>query len=327
MALITDKASLIAALGDHVNRADITTTSGGQWEVLIQQAEQRFQRDPRIREPGSNNAVLGSLNSATNWLITAEPDIYVYGVLVEYASFMAEEPDKLAQWEQRYQDAADKLSGSVRLNPARSLALTTYAELQTMVADALNRGDMKTVIPVCIVMAERRLANDTRVRNLTTTTYSITADDLAIPSGMQRVESWYHDGSNYYGPIETVTAEQLGVLKARFSTSGPPAYAADLNGTFRFAPAPDTTYSTKLVYWQTITALASAVNWLYTNHPHIYLWATMAECGPWVRDDAKALATVMEAQAKTEALVSELDMQISNRQFSGTLRRQFSPIG
>ncbi len=116
-------------------------------------------------------------------------------------------------------------------------------------------------------------------------------------------------------------------LKSRFSTSGPPAYAADLNGKFRFAPAPDATYSTKLVYWQTITPLSGGVNWLYTNHPHIYFWATVAELGPWVRGDPATEATVADAQMRLEVLLTEMDVQISNRQFSGTLRRQFAVIG
>ncbi len=329
MAAITTLATLKTALLDFYNRADLTTSSGGQLEVLIAQAEQRFQRDERIREPGSNNVVLPSLMvTDPNWLLTAEQDIYVYGTLVEMAVFLRDW-EQIPTFEARYQDACEKLSGSVRLNPARTLAITSYAELQTLVADALNRGDMKNVIPVCIALAESKLRNDQRIKSLTSVTYSITGDDLAVPSGFRQLDTWYYDGTAYYGDIEIVDAGTLSVMKARYGTAGPPRYAAILgNGaTFRFAPAPTTTYSTKMTYWSSLTALASGANWLYTNHPHIYFLATLAQCGPWVRGDVKASQTVLEAAGQLDGACEDLLWEQTNRQFAGKIRNQFDPIG
>lgn len=329
MALVTDLASLKAAVLDYYNRSDLTTTTGGQVEVFIQMAEQRFQRDERVREPGSNNAVLTSLNSGTNWLITAEPDIYLYGVLCEVAVFLKDD-DRLPLFEGRLEDAIVRLSGSVRLNPNRTaLAATTYAELQLAVADALNRGDIKNVIPYCIQMAESNLRNDQRVRNLTSATYSITADDLAVPSGFRQLDSWYHDGTAVWQAIEIVDANQLPTKKLHYGATGIPRFAAILgNGaTFRFAPAPDTTYSTKMVYWQTITALSAGVNWLYSNHPHIYLYATLAQCGPWVRGDEKATQTVVEAASQLGPACEALHLETWNKQWGGMVRQHFDPIG
>lgn len=331
MALITSLATLKTALTDELNRSDISTAGGGTMEVLIQRAEQRFQRDHRVREPGSNNAVLVSLMTTDpNWLLTAEPDIYLYGTMVEALLYL-KDYERVVEYEARLEGAIDKLSGSVRLNPARTLALTTYAEHQTIAADALNRGDLKTVIPVLTVMAERMLSRDSRVRNLTDATYTITTDDQAVPSGFRQLETWYHDSANGYGEIKIVGAGALADVKARLGSTGTPLYAAilDAASTFRFAPAPaaGASIATKMVYWQTITALASGVNWLYTAHPDIYLWATLAQAGPWVRGDVRAEATVEEAKGQLEKAITDLDMETWGRQWGGLMRRSFTPIG
>lgn len=329
MSLITTLSTLKTAVTDTLNRGDLSVASGGNVEIWIQLAEQRFQRDPRVREPGSNNVVLPSLMTTDpNWLLTAHPDIYLYGTLVESAPYLRDE-ERLPVWEQRYQDAVATLAGSVRLDPNRTaLAVATYANLQTLVADALNRGDIKNVVPVMISLAEAKLATDDRVRIMASETFSITQDDVTAPAGLRIMESWYHDGGSYSGPIEIVNADGLGALKARYGPTGVPRWAAILNGAFRFAPAPDTTYSTKMVYWRTITALSAGVNGFYTNYPHIYLRATLAEAGPWVRGDAAAEATVAEAQARLQEDLDLVNRKSWNDQWGGgTLRRQFSPIG
>lgn len=326
MAIITSLATLKTAVADTLNRSDLSSATGGNIEIWIQLAEQRFQRDPRIRQPSSNAVLVSLMTTDPNWLLTAEPDIYLYATLVESAPYLKDD-ERIAVWEQRYQDAAEALSGSVRLDPARTLALTSYAELQTMVADALNRGDMKTVIPVCITMAERNLANDWRVRNLTSATYSITGDDLAVPSGFRKLEAWYYDPvvAGFSGAIKIVGASALGNLKNSYGNTGTPGWAAIIAGAFRFAPAPDTTYSTKMTFWRTLTALASGANWLYTAHPHVYMYASLIECEPWLPDSAAP--RVAGWKAKLEEAVEALHLETWDEQFSGSMSESFDPIG
>lgn len=320
MAVITSYASLQTAIADWLNRSDLTTMIPN----FIQNAEERFQRDPRVRDP-ANNAVLVPLRTTDpNWLLTAHPDIYLYASLVESAPFIRDD-ERVALWEAELEHRLQNLAGSVRLDPARSLDLTSYANLQTMVADALGRGDLKTVIPVCVTLAEAKLAKDRRVRNLSTATYSITGDDIAVPSGFRTLESWYHDGDTYFGDIQIVGAGELGNLKGRYGTSGPPAYAAILNGTFRFAPAPGETYSTKMTYWQGLTALSAGANWLFTGHPDVYMYATMIEAEPWLDDAGRS--RIPGWSAKLEGALENLHQEVWDDQWSGALHRQFDPIG
>lgn len=327
MAIITSLATLKTALADEVNRSDISTATGGTWEVLIQLAEQRFQRDPRVRDPANNAVLVSLMTTDPNWLLTGHPDIYFYGTLVECAPYLKDDA-RIPVWESRLQDAVASLAGSVRLDPNRTaLAVTSYAELQTTVADALQRGDIKNVVPVMVVLAEAGLRNDHRVRNLTSANFSVDADDEALPAGLKILESIAHNGPTFFGPIEKVGADMIGTLRLQYGESGAPKYCADVGGSLRFAPVPDDTYSLKITYWQTITALASGANWLYTNHPHIYLYATLAQAGPWVKGDVNAMAVVADAGMQLENALTMLDAEVWDRQWSGTLRKQFYPIG
>ena len=88
-APITAKASLITAVADHLNRSDLSA-SGGAIEVAIQLAEQRFKRDPRVREPNSNNSVLPSLFSTTIHPVSSEE------IALSIAAQLLSERDRLA---------------------------------------------------------------------------------------------------------------------------------------------------------------------------------------------------------------------------------------
>lgn len=313
MALITSYATLKSELALALNRSDLTD----QIVVMIQLAEARFKRDPRVRDP-ANNAVLPSLTvTDPNWLLTAHPDIYYYGALVESAPYLHDD-ERLPMWEALLEERIADLNGSVRRDPARTaLAHTTYAEFLLLVADALNRGDLKNVLPVCVTLAEARLKSDPRLRSMVSATFSITADDLAVPSGFRTLESWYHDNDSYRGPIEIVTADFLATIKNRIDPTGAPCYAAIIDEKFRFAPVPDGTYSTKMTYWRTLTALSAGVNWLYTAAPNIYLYATLIETKPWARAEYDPEWPLM-----LEALIETFHLETWNKHSSGRMRRQ-----
>jgi hypothetical protein len=271
---------------------------------------------------GATSVIPLSASVTTNWLVTNYPDIYLFGSLVEAAPYLKDD-GRVVVWESELQKRLDELSGSVRVDPVRALGLTTYAELKRVVADWLDRGDLENVVPVLITLAEARLQRDRRVRNLATATYSITADDIAVPTTFGVLESWYHDGPNYYGPIETVGAEQLGTLKARFTPTGAPRYAAIVAGKFRFAPGPDSTYTTKMVFWETLSALSAGANWLYTSHPDVYLYASLVEAEPYLGRDPRVLTWKAELEERLEAM----HRYTWDVQFSGSMTRQYTAIG
>lgn len=169
------------------------------------------------------------------------------------------------------------------------MALDTFANLKTAIANELNRSDLTSYIPDFITLAEAEFKRDRRVRKLTRSTESIAADAHALPADFHSLESWYHDGANYYGPIRITNPDAIGTLKDRLGATGVPAYAAIVDSVAVFAPAPDATYSTKMVYNASVAALTDAAptNWLLTAHPDAYLYGALVASAPFLKDDER----------------------------------------
>lgn len=211
--------------------------------------------------------------------------------------------------------------------------ITTYATLQSEVADWLNRSDLTNVIKTFVQLAENEFNRDPRLRRMIeNASFVADADAKALPADLIAIEALYHDGGTYFGPIEIVGAEQLAHLKLKFGTTGPPRYAARIlastgtltGGTLRFAPVPDAAYTLKLSYWAGVVALSDAAptNWLVTNHPDIYLYGALVESAPYLKDDARLQVWRFELERRLESL----HLQTDRAQFSGTLVRRPSQV-
>lgn len=154
------------------------------------------------------------------------------------------------------------------------MSLATYADLQTQVANWLHRSDLTTYIPDFITLFEAAAARKLRVRPMELTTTLIPASgSVALPTdylgwrrltwtGSTRVELQYVHPS---------------ILQAYYSDtpSGTPAMFTIEGGNILIRPE-DTT-ALEFVYYAKNGALSSTLNWLYTNHPDIYLFGSLAE--------------------------------------------------
>lgn len=192
--------------------------------------------------------------------------------------------------------------------------ITTYATLQSEVAGWLNRTDLTAAIKTFVQLAEARFQRDPRVRKLQNAgTFTVSADDASLPSDLLAVESWYQDGPTDYRRIQIVGAEALPEIKTVVGTTGGPRYAAIIAGTARFAPAPDTSYATKLVYWRKIASLSDAnpTNWLLLAHPDVYLYAALVESAPYLQDDPRLALW----EAELEKRIAEVDAAAKIEQF------------
>lgn len=207
------------------------------------------------------------------------------------------------------------------------MPITSYATLQTEVSNWLNRTDLTAEIKTFIANAESRLNDDRRIRNMKRlSNFSANSELVNLPSDFRAVESLYHDGPTYYGPIEIVNGDRLSEIKGRFSDSGVPQFAAILPGTgqIQFAPEPDTTYSLRLHYWVKIPTLSDGAptNWLLNRRPDVYLYAALVESAPFLKDDAR-LATW---ESMLNSRLEELHIAIEREQFGGTLSRRPSRV-
>lgn len=173
------------------------------------------------------------------------------------------------------------------------MALATYSDLQQALADWLNRADLSQQIPDFIALAEGTL--NTVIRStymVETSTVSVTGSSqkVAVPSDM--IEPIYIQvTSSASSPLEQVDPEQLIILRrARLRSSGVPRFFAVIGRNFEFAPIPATTTSLDVTFYQKIPSLAAnSTNWLLTNYPDLYLYASLLHAAPFLMDDQRSI--------------------------------------
>ena len=171
------------------------------------------------------------------------------------------------------------------------MAITTGAELATAAASWLARADLTARIPEFVALAEAKFNRELRTPDMETknATFSITGEYVAVPADFLEVRRFYLNNSTkdvltYMDP-DTMT-EYFG------AASGTPKYFAVVGSNFQFGPVPDATYSSTLVYYTSLTTVStggSAVNWLLTSHPDLYLYGTLLEGAGYLHDPQTAM--------------------------------------
>ena len=189
------------------------------------------------------------------------------------------------------------------------MAITTYAELKTAIANELDRSDISAEIIDFITLAESYFmhggmsgSEPLRVREM-----ELEAD-ISVGSNV------YALPSDYLGAID-VTAKtsplrQLDVISKRAAnnlyatrTSGYPNHYFVVGSNITVLPY--TSADIELTYYQTLPALSDAntSNWLLAKMPNLYLRAALMEAGIFLRDEA--LAAPMKAL--TDSYISTLN--------------------
>ena len=170
------------------------------------------------------------------------------------------------------------------------MAITTYAELQSAVADWLNRTDLTSAITNFISLAEAEFQRTIRHRKM------ITRSDATIDSEYSATPGdWYQSVSlilktDPVHPLEYVTNEAMNDLKATSSAVGKPNYYTHVGTEIQVYPAPDGTgYTGEVVYYAKIPPLtdSNTSNWLLDLAPDIYLYGTLVQSAPYLRDDER----------------------------------------
>lgn len=159
------------------------------------------------------------------------------------------------------------------------MALSNYSELQSSIANWLNRSDLTTEITGdFIVLTEKDFNSKLRIRKMveSDSSFSINAETVALPSGFLQVRDLFilSGGTKY--ALTYMTPPQMDQIKGS-STSGMPVAYTIIGDNFRFAPTPDTTYTGTLNYYKSFDALSDSntTNYILTNHPAIYLYGSL----------------------------------------------------
>lgn len=158
------------------------------------------------------------------------------------------------------------------------MALTTYAELKSTIANWLNRSDLSDEIAEdFIVLAEADFNSKLRIRQMhSQTTITIDAETESTPTGFLQVRDFYILSNNDKYALNYLSPAQMDSIKGT-SMSGLPVAYTILGSTFRFAPRPADSYSGILNFYKKFDALSATntSNYILTDHPAIYLYGSL----------------------------------------------------
>jgi hypothetical protein len=185
------------------------------------------------------------------------------------------------------------------------MAIGTYGQLKTAIANWLKRSDLTDIIPDFITLAESNIRRDVRCRAMEQiATGTLTTATLALPTRFLEARNVALDGypQVYITPQEY--AQQTDWDAGNYTVKGELFYFQRSTGDY------------SIDYWQSFEALSADgdTNWLLTNAPEVYLWASLAEAKTYIEGDPTA-AIGFYARAIARLRQSEM-----NARFPGPLR-------
>lgn len=184
------------------------------------------------------------------------------------------------------------------------MALSTYSEIKSTVADYLNRADLTAVLPSFVTLAEAKFNRELRTRDMLTRVQATSDDEyVSLPTDFLQHYSLELDAASAQPSMAYIGPQEAKVLKAQNRTASTTYYYTVIDGAFEIIPAPGSDLDLRMVYYAKIPALSDSntTNWLLTKSPDLYLYSALLEAAPYLKDDdrvqlwAAARQQVMDA--------------------------------
>lgn len=169
------------------------------------------------------------------------------------------------------------------------MPITNYTELQSAVADFLNRDDLTATIPTFIDMAEaslnrdlRHWRNENRAIAPVNSRYSALPSDFVEPIRMELAD----DKTRVTLMSHYEMQQQREVTNDKV---GKPINYNITQGEIELFPTPDGTYNLEMYYYGKIPELSAsnATNTILTNFPDAYLYGSLIHTAPYLGDDQR----------------------------------------
>ena len=206
------------------------------------------------------------------------------------------------------------------------MAISNYTELQTAVANWLDRDDLTARIPEFIALAEARFNRVLRLRSMEAkyTANTVAGQrNLALPASYIQMRN-FQVNTNPLTTLSYVTPEIYDRLWGG-STSGTPKFYTILANEVSFGPIPASVQEVEMLFYKKFDSLSGSVatNWLITNAPDIYLYGSMLEAEPFIMNDER----VQLWASALERGVSDLQEQDNKDRHSGSALRVMNTGG
>ena len=202
------------------------------------------------------------------------------------------------------------------------MALSTYSEIKSTVADYLNRADLTAVLPSFVTLAESKFNRELRTRDMLTRVQTTSDDEyVSLPTDFLQHYSLELDAASAQPPMDYIGPQEAKVRKAQNRTASTTYYYTVIDGAFEIIPAPGSDLDLRMVYYAKIPALSDSntTNWLLTKSPDLYLYSALLEAAPYLKDDdrvqlwAAARQQVMDAMNLESERAMRSSIQLTAR--------------
>ena len=186
-------------------------------------------------------------------------------------------------------------------------AFTSYANLQTNIADYLARQDLTDKIPMFISLAETRLNRDLRLRQtLQQSTYTMASGfEIPTPADFLEMQDLHLDAN----PIIPLTYQTVSQFYRRSGVGqGRPINYTLVADNFVLSPEPTGATTANMTYYKIPKVLSDTnpSNEYLDVCPDLLLYASLAESAPFLMDDPR-LATWQALYAEGVASITKSD--------------------
>lgn len=206
------------------------------------------------------------------------------------------------------------------------MALDTYANLQTSIANWLGRDDLTSYIPDFISLAETAIQNGInpttpglRVRELLRrATATLDEEYEQVPTDYLQMERLTITVAGNEYPLDFLSNVELTQTYGTTAPGTPTAYAV-VGETIQFGPAPSSAIPMEMVYYRTIPKLSDSntTNVVLTNYPNLYLFASLLMAEPFLKNDQRLATWADLYQSAIQGVTATEQRAIFN---SGPLR-------
>ena len=204
------------------------------------------------------------------------------------------------------------------------MAISTFAELSTAVANWTARADLTNRIPEFIALAEDTINKRLRVRAMENrATATVASEYVSLPTGFLEMRN-FQLNTNPKQSIRYVTPEYIDTFWTGSLTGQPKVYTL-IGGEIQLAPAPDGSYTAEMDYYKKFDIATDLTNWLLTNAPSVYLYGALLNAEPFLKNDKR----IGVWEARFEKALADVEKADKRERWSGnslTIRADITPV-
>lgn len=170
------------------------------------------------------------------------------------------------------------------------MALDSYSNLKTAVANYLNRTDLTSYLDDFIDLTEARHARELRLRPtiiITTTNATGGNNKIPLPSDyLQFVYIQLNSGNKNF--IQYMSPNEISRIYNSQGNSGP-IYYTILGDNIMFGPTPSDNSEIEMCYYKKVQGLSTTntTNEILKNYPDLYLYGCLLEAQPFIMADER----------------------------------------